>query len=256
VEVDVPGAALCVAGLGAVVFGLIEEPRRGLDPAVSACLAGGVALLAAFVVWERRARRPMLELRLFRRRNFSVTNIETLAVWGGLSAFSFFLPVYLQQLGGYTPFRAGLATFPVTLVLFALSRYAGRFSVRFGPRWFMGIGPIVAGGALAFLARLPARLDYWTDLLPPLTGFAIGLAATVAPVTTTVLTDAGPGDAGIASGINNAVARIGGLVAIAAIGIAASGGTARLTLHGFHLAMLLTAGLICLGGAVGGALVR
>jgi EmrB/QacA subfamily drug resistance transporter len=256
VRVDLPGAALCVAGLGAVVFGLIEEPRRGLDAAVAGCLAGGAALLVAFVLWERRARQPMLELRLFRRRNFSVTNVETLAVWGGLSAFSFFLPVYLQQLGGYSPFRAGLATFPVTVVMFALSRYAGRFSMRFGPRWFMGLGPVAAGTALVFLSRLPAHLDYWADLLPPLLGFALGLAATVAPVTTTVLSEAGPGDAGIASGINNAVARVGGLVAIAAIGIAGSGGTAGLTLHGFHVAMLLTAGLICLGGAVGGALVR
>ena len=256
VRVDVLGAALCVAGLGAVVFGFIEEPRRGLDAAVTGCLAVGCALLAAFVVWERHARQPMVELRLFRRRNFSVTNVETLAVWGGLSAFSFFLPVYLQQIAHYTAFRAGLATFPVTLVLFLLSRYAGRFAMRVGPRLFMGLGPIVAGVSLVFLARLPSDLDYWADLLPPLIGFAVGLAATVAPVTTTVLSDAGPGDAGIASGINNAVARVGGLVAIAAIGIAASGGTAHLTLHGFHVSMVLTAIVICVGGVIGGALVR
>jgi EmrB/QacA subfamily drug resistance transporter len=256
VRVDLLGAALCVVGLGAVVFGFIEEPRRGLDVAVAACLAGGCALLAAFVVWERRARQPMLELRLFRSRNFSVTNAETFAVWGGLSAFSFFLPVYLQQIAHYTAFRSGLATFPVTVVMFLLSRYAGRYAMRFGPRWFMGVGPIVAGVSLGFLARLPSGLDYWAELLPPLIGFAVGLSATVAPVTTTVLSEAGPGDAGIASGINNAVARVGGLVAIAAIGIAASGGTVHLTLHGFHVAMLLTAIVICVGGAIGGALVR
>jgi EmrB/QacA subfamily drug resistance transporter len=256
VRIDFLGAALCVTGLGAVVFGLIEQPQRGLDAAVAACLAAGCALLAAFVLWERRARQPMLELRLFRRRNFGVTNVETLAVWGGLSAFSFFLPLYLQQIAGYTPFRAGLASFPVTIVLFVLSRYAGRYSMRYGPRWFMALGPLAAGVSLAALARLPSHLDYWTDLLPPLLGFGVGLAATVAPVTTTVLSDAGPDDAGIASGINNAVARVGGLVAIAAIGIAASSGTARLTLHGFHVSMVLTAAVVCLGGAIGGALVR
>jgi hypothetical protein len=141
-------------------------------------------------------------------------------------------------------------------VLFALSRYAGRYSARFGPRWFMALGPILAAASLALFARLPAQLDYWADLLPPLLGFSVGLAATVAPVTTTVLSDAGPSDAGIASGINNAVARVGGLVAIAAIGIAASSGTARLTLRGFHVSMLLTAAVIALGGALGGALVR
>jgi EmrB/QacA subfamily drug resistance transporter len=256
VRVDVVGAALCVAGLGAVVFGFIEEPRRGLDAAVGGCLAAGCTLLAAFVLWERRARQPMLELRLFRSRNFSVTNVETFAVWGGLSAFSFFLPVYLQQVAHYTPLRSGLATFPVTVVMFLLSRYAGKYSMRFGPRWFMGIGPIVAGVSLGFLARLPSDFDYWADLLPPLVGFAIGLSATVAPVTTTVLSEAGARDAGIASGINNAVARVGGLIAIAAIGIAASGGTAHLTLHGFHVAILLTGVVICLGGVIGGTLVR
>jgi hypothetical protein len=103
---------------------------------------------------------------------------------------------------------------------------------------------------------LPEHLDYWRDLLPPLVGFAVGLAATVAPLTTTVLSDAGPGDAGIASGINNAVARVAGLIAIAVIGIAASGGTARLTLHGFHVSMLLTGALMCAGGVIGAALIR
>jgi len=256
VRVDVLGAALCVAGLGTTVFGFIEQPRRGWDVAVDACLAGGAALLAAFVGWERHAAQPMLELRLFRRRNFSVTNLETFAVYGGLSAWAFFLVLYLQQLAGYSPFRAGLATLPTTIVMFLLSRYAGRYAMRYGPRWFMGFGPLVGGVCVATLSRLPEHLDYWRDLLPALVGFAIGFAATVAPLTTTVLSDAGPGDAGIASGINNAVARVAGLVAIAVIGIAASSGTARLTLHGFHVSMLLTAALMCAGGAIGAAFIR
>jgi EmrB/QacA subfamily drug resistance transporter len=256
VRVDLVGAALCVAGLGALVFGFIEQPRRGWDAAILACLLGGGALLSSFVVWEMHARQPMLELRLFRLRNFSVTNVETLAVYGGLSAWGFFLVLFLQQIAGYSPFRAGLATLPVTIVMFLLSRYVGRYSMQFGPRWFMGFGPLIAGFAVGVLARLPEHLNYWVDLLPPLLAFSLGLSLTVAPLTTTVLSDAGPGDAGIASGINNAVARVAGLVAIAVIGIAASGGTARLTMHGFHVAMLLTGGLMCVGGTIGAVLIR
>jgi len=256
VRVDFVGAALCVAGLGAVVFGFIEQPRRGWDAVILACLLGGAALLASFVVWEMHARQPMLELRLFGLRNFSVTNVETLAVYGGLSACFFFLVLFLQQIAGYSPFRAGLATLPVTIVMFLLSRYVGRYSMQYGPRWFMGFGPIIAGLSVGLLARLPGHPNYWVDLLPPLLGFSLGLSLTVAPLTTTVLSDAGPGDAGIASGINNAVARVAGLVAIAVIGIAASGGTAGLTMHGFHVAMLLTAGLMCAGGLIGATLIR
>jgi EmrB/QacA subfamily drug resistance transporter len=256
VRVDVVGGALCVAGLGAIVFGFIEQPRHGWDALILACLLGGATLLAGFVVWEMHAPQPMLELRLFRLRNFSVTNVETLAVYGGLSACFFFLVLFLQQIAGYSPFRAGLATLPVTIVMFLLSRYVGRYSMQYGPRWFMGLGPIIAGLSVGLLARLPDHLNYWVDLLPPLLGFSLGLSLTVAPLTTTVLSDAGPGDAGIASGINNAVARVAGLVAIAVIGIAASSGTAGLTMHGFHVAMVLTAGLMCAGGLIGATLIR
>jgi predicted MFS family arabinose efflux permease len=198
----------------------------------------------------------MLPLRLFRLRNFSVTNIETFSVYGGLSAFFFFLVVFLQQNAGYSPFRAGLATLPVTVVMFVLSRYAGRYSMRFGPRLFMTLGPVIAGASAAVFMRLPTHVDYWTDLLPPLLGFSFGLSLTVAPLTTTVLSDAGPGDAGVASGVNNAVARVAGLFAIAVIGIAAANGTARLTEHGFHLAMLVTGALMCVGGVIGGVGIR
>jgi EmrB/QacA subfamily drug resistance transporter len=256
VRVDFFGAALCVVGLGSLVFGFIEQPQRGWSALIVACLLAGAALLCAFVVWEKHARQPMLELRLFARRNFSVTNVETFAVYGGLSAWAFFLVLFLQQIAGYSPFRAGLATLPVTIVMFILSRYAGRYSMQFGPRWFMGVGPIVSGLSIGGLARLPEQLDYWTDLLPALLGFSLGLTATVAPLTTTVLSDAGAGDAGIASGINNAVARVAGLVAIAIIGIAAASGTGHLTMHGFHTAMIATGALMCIGGAIGAVLIR
>src|SRR5205085_656372 len=122
-------------------------------------------LLVGFVLYETRAPAPMLPLRLFARRNFSVTNAETFVVYGGLSALGFFLTLFLQQLAGYSPFRAGLAQLPITIALFALSRYVGRLSARHGPRAFMAAGPLLAGASVFLLARLPTRLDYWIDLL-------------------------------------------------------------------------------------------
>ena len=257
VKVDFVGGLLCAAGLGGLVLGFIEQPLRGwADPVVAGGIAGGLVLLGSFVAWEMRARQPMLPLRLFALRNFSVTNIETFAVYGGLSTWGFFLALFLQQISGYSPFRAGLATLPVTVVLFLLSRYAGRFSMRYGPRLFMAAGPLLAGASTVALVRLPEHLEYWRDLLPSLLGFAVGLAMTVAPLTTTVLSDAGPADAGIASGVNNAVARVAGLVAIAVTGIAAASATGSLTAHGFHVAMLITALLLAAGGAIGAVGIR
>ena len=257
-RVDYLGGVLCALGLGGVVYALIEQPRLGWTHwSVLGGLVAGAVLLVGFVGWEARARAPMLPLRLFASRNFSVTNVETLAVYGGLSAWGFFLVLFLQQLSGYSPFRSGVATLPVTLVLFSLSRYTGRLSARYGPRLFMAAGPLLAGASLLALARMPVRLNYWVDLLPPLLGFSLGLALTVAPLTTTVLSEAGPGDAGIASGVNNAVARVAGLVAIAAVGLAAaSGGAHKLTPHGFHVAMLIVGVLICAGGAIGAGGIR
>jgi EmrB/QacA subfamily drug resistance transporter len=257
VRVDYVGAALCVAGLGALVFGFIEQPRLGWSaPAVAGTIAGGAASLVAFVVYESRTAMPMLPLRLFRSRNFAVTNIETLSVYGGLSAWGFFLILFLQQNAGYSPFRAGLATVPLTIGMFFLSRYFGRLSMRFGPRFFMAVGPLLGAVSMLALVRLPTHLNYWIDLLPPLIGFAVALSMTVAPLTTTVLSDAGPGDAGIASGINNAVARVAGLVAIAVIGIAAAGGSDHLSVQGFHRAMLIVAVLLGMGGTIGAVGIR
>jgi predicted MFS family arabinose efflux permease len=177
-------------------------------------------------------------------------------VYGGLSAWSFFLTLFLQQLAGYSPFRSGLATLPVTIAFVSLSRFAGQWSMRVGPRFFMAAGPLVAGASTLALARLPTQFDYWTELLPPLAGFAVGLALTVAPLTTTVLSDAGPGDAGVASGVNNAVARVAGLVAIAVAGLVVANGVQGLSVHGFHESMLITAVLVMAGGAIGAVGIR
>ena len=257
VRVDLVGATICAAGLGLLVAGFIEQPHLGWsDPLVPGGLAGGVALLAAFVVYEMRTTAPMLPLGLFRLRNFSVTNVETLAVYGALAGWSVFMILFLQEFSGYSPFRAGLAALPVTIVMFFLSPRVGRLSMQYGPRLFMAAGPIVAGVSLLALARMPVKLDYWVDLLPALLGFSVGLSMTVAPLTTTVLSDAGPGDAGIASGVNNAVARVAGLVAVAVLGIAAAGGGDHLTERGFHHTMIVVAVLLAAGGAIGAAGIR
>ena len=256
-HVDVVGGVLCVLGLAGPVFALIEAPRRGFgDPLVLAALVGGIALLAGFVAWEARARAPMLPLALFARRNFSFANLETFAVYAGLSTLTFFLVLFLQQLAGYSPLRSGLATIPITVVMFVLSERSGRLAIRFGPRVFMGVGPLVCAGALVWLSRLRPGFSYWSELLPPLLLFSVGLSAIVAPLTATVLADAGPDDAGIASGVNNATARIAGLLGIAVVGAAIAGPANRLGLGGFRDSMEITAALVGAGGVIGLAGIR
>jgi MFS family permease len=160
----------------------------------------------------------MVPLALFRRRNFAAGNVQTLAMYAGLSILFFYLILFLQQVAGYTALQAGLATLPVTLVMFVLSKRAGALADRFGPRLFMGVGPLVAAVGLLLLLRVNADADYLTQLLPALLVFSIGLSSTVAPLTATVLADADEENAGIASGINNAIARAAGLLGVAAIG--------------------------------------
>ncbi len=256
-QVDFVGGALCVLGLGGPVFALIEEPRRGWgDPIILVSFFGGLALLAGFVWWEHKAAHPMLPLRLFSKRNFSFANIETLAVYAGLSTLTFFLVLFLQQLAGYSALKSGLALVPITVVMFVLSPRFGRLSMRFGPRLFMGLGPLIAAVAVLGLVRLKPGFSYWTELLPPLLVFSVGLSMIVAPLTATVLADVGEHDAGIASGVNNAVARVAGLLGIAVVGALVAGNTNELDMAGYHLAMLVTAGLIAIGGAIGLAGIR
>jgi EmrB/QacA subfamily drug resistance transporter len=251
-HVDIVGALLCAFGLGGPVFALIEAPRRGfLDPLIVFSLVGGLALLAVFVWWEQRCTAPMLPLRLFKRRNFSVTNVETFAVYAGLSTLTFFLVLFVQQIAGYSAVRAGLALVPITIVMFVLSPRVGRLSMRFGPRLFMGAGPLLAAASIAVLVRLQPGFSYWLELLPPLLGFAVGLSMTVAPLTATVLANVSESDAGKASGVNNAVARVAGLLGIAVVGAAVANDANQLDQHGFRLAMAITAGLLAAGGVIG-----
>jgi EmrB/QacA subfamily drug resistance transporter len=218
-RVDVVGAALCAFGLAGMTYGLIEQPLRGWeDPMVALPLAVGALLFAGFIVWEAKTPNPMLPLSLFRRRNFAVGNIETFSMYGGLGLVFFFLVLFLQEVAGFSALAAGTSSVPVTLVMFLLSTRFGALADRYGPRFFMGVGPLIAAAGILWFMRLDADVDYLVDLVPGLLVFSIGLAMTVAPLTATVLADADDSNAGIASGVNNAIARVASLVAIAAVG--------------------------------------
>ena len=252
-RIDGVGALLTAFGLAGPVFALVEQPKRGwTSPVVLVGLVGGAILLAAFVAWERRIRDPMLPLGLFRSRNFSVTNVETLLVYAGLSSLFFFLTIFLQTVAGYSALESGLAGVPVTISLFFLSSRIGALSARFGPRLFMGVGPLVAAAGVLLLVRVDESVGYFVDLLPPMIVFGLGLAITDAPLTATVMAEAHRGDSGIASGVNNAVARVAGLLGIAVVGVAVAGRSgAELDVAGFRLGMVMTAVVVGAGGVVG-----
>lgn len=217
-RVDYTGAILCALGLGGPVFALIEQPRLGWSsPAVIVPLIAGAALLVMFLLYESRAQGPMLPLGLFRRRNFSAGNVETFAMYAGLAILFFFLILFLQQIGGYTPLKSGLATLPVTIVMFVLSRRFGALADKFGPRLFMGAGPLIAAAGLLLFQRVGVKADYVSEVLPPLLVFSLGLSMTVAPLTAAVLAGS-EHQAGIASGVNNAIARVAGLLGTASVG--------------------------------------
>jgi EmrB/QacA subfamily drug resistance transporter len=218
-RVDWIGAVLTFFGLAGPVLALIRQPVVGWgSPQVWVPGLGGLALLAVFIDHERRTPAPMLPLGLFKRRNFAVGNVQTFTMYGGLSITFFLLVLYLQEVAGYSALDAGFALMPSTIVMFFLSKRMGRLADRYGPRLFMGLGPLTAAVGLALMTTFGAHVNYFTDLLPALVVFSLGLAATVAPLTAAVLSDADESDAGIASGVNNAVARVAGLIAIAAIG--------------------------------------
>jgi EmrB/QacA subfamily drug resistance transporter len=217
--IDWSGILLSAVGLGGPTFALIEQPARGWgDPVVWVPLVAGVACFALFIAREALARHPMLPLTLFRIRNFAVANLTTLTAYAGLIGGLFFVGLFLQQVAGYSPFEAGMATTPVSIMMFFLSPRFGRIASGTGPRLPMSIGPIVGGIGLLLLLRIGADPNYLTDVLPGLVVFGAGLSATVAPLTATVLDSVDEHHVGIASGVNNGVSRVAGLLAIAILG--------------------------------------
>ncbi len=246
---DYVGSVLTMVGLGATTYALIEWGGAMAVPAIVVGLAAGVG----FVVTEARSSHPMLPLSIFRSRTFSAANSMTLVVYAALGAVLFFLVLQLQTVAGYGPLAAGLATLPITLCMVFLASRGGRLSNRIGPRIPMTAGPIVMGLGTWWLLGVGEDTTYWLDVLPPLTVFGLGLALMVAPLTATVLAAAPDEVAGLASGVNNAVARTGSLLAVAAlpplVGLAGDDYAEPTVLDaGFESAMVICAGLLVLGG--------
>jgi EmrB/QacA subfamily drug resistance transporter len=259
---DIGGAVLVTLGLIGVVYGLIEGPVvgwRSLETIIT--LFGGLFCLGAFVWVESRVPDPMMPLELFRSMQFSAANGVTFVVYAGLGGALFLLPVALQEVSGYSPLEAGAALLPLTLLLLLLSARSGALAARIGPRLQMSVGPIVVGAGLALLSRATGSGGYFEDVFPAVVVFGLGLAFTVAPLTATVLAAAPAEHAGVASAINNDVARTASLIAVAVLPVAA-GITGDSYVHpaqfasGFRTAMFLAAAVCAAGGVLAAFTIR
>jgi len=248
VPVDYLGAVLGAAGLAGPVFALIEQGRFGWrSPVVYLPLVLGLACFAAFLLVERRRRHPMLPLGLFGVRNFWVGNVATVGIYGALSLGSFAITLFLQQVAGFSATAAGVVLIPVTVMMLVLSSVFGGLAGRLGPRLFMAAGPVIAGVGYLLMLGVEVPLRLWTQLMPGIVVFGIGLAVTVAPLTSAILGGIAEQHAGIGSAVNNAVSRVAGLVAIAFVGVIAGG---VLDLDGFHRLVAWTAGLLIVSGLI------
>lgn len=258
-RIDVVGAVLAVVGVGGVVLGLIEQERLGWGaPVVVAALVLGAVALAAFVPWELRVTRttgaPLVPLGLFRARNFAVGNLATLSIYGALSMVFFVVTLFLQEVWGFPAWLAGLATLPPTVILLLVSSTVGGLSGRFGPRWFMAAGPAVAAIGSLLMLSVGARPDgYWFAVLPGLVLIGFGIALMVTPLTSAVLGSVPQSEAGVGSAVNNAIARIAGLVMVALAGVVLGG---EMSVDGLHRAVVVMAVLLLAGAAVSAVGIR
>jgi MFS family permease len=255
-RLDIGGAALVTLGLIGLVYGLIEAPEAGwTSPVTIVTLFGGLLCLGAFVWVETRKADPLMPPQLFCSVQFSAANGVTFAVYAGLGGALFLLPVALQEVSGYSPVEAGAALLPLTMIMLALSARSGALAARIGPRLQMTVGPFVVGAGLALLSRATGSGEYFQDVFPAVVVFGLGLAFTVAPLTATVLAAAPAEHAGVASAINNDVARTASLIAVAVLPIAA-GITGNTYVHpaqlasGFRTAMFLAAAVCAAGGVL------
>jgi MFS family permease len=261
-RLDLTGSALATIGLGGITFALIQAPGHGIgSPMVFGALAIGILGMLAFVRVERRTPQPMLPLSIFSSRQFTSANLVTFVVYAALGAMFFLFVVFLQIALGYSAIEAGAASLPVTALMLALSSRAGALAQRIGPRIPLTVGPIVVAIGMLMMSAIDAGDSYVSDVLPGVVVFGLGLSLVVAPVTITVLAAADPRQAGIASGVNNAVARTAGLLAVAVLPLIAglSGSDYQdpdAIADGFTIGMTVAAVLAAAGGVLAFVMIR
>ncbi len=254
-RLDGAGALLAALGLAGSTYALIEGPGKGVSATVLVSGVGGVLALVGFLIRERRAEEPMMPLEMFASRQFSAANLVTFVVYAALGGVFFLLVAFLQISLGYSPVAAGAASLPVTLLMLLLSARAGGLAQRIGPRIPLTIGPLVIAAGLLLMTRIHPGQSYPAGVLPAVVVFGVGLTLVVAPVTATVLAAADSRHSGIASGINNAVSRVAGLLAVAVLPLIAGLTGHRFydpkaMTHGFHVAMISCAALAAAGGVL------
>lgn len=243
-RVDARGAALAMLALSGITYGLIEGPVNDWHASAVLPLIAGLILAGLFIRSQKRSKDPMVPLGLFKSGNFTGSNLMTFGMYGALSGFFFALVIYLQTSLGYSAIKAGLSLLPLTILLVLFSKRVGAWSAKIGPRMFMTVGPLIAAAGIASLYRLsPESSSYLTVVLPGVLLFSIGLTLLVAPLTTTVMNSVADSSSGIASGINNAVSRVAGLIVIALLGLF---GTENV----YQFAIILCASLAALSGIV------
>lgn len=253
-HIDVPGATLAALGLTGTVFALIEMQRLGLShPAVAGTLVVGLCCATACLWWQFRAPSPMVPMRLFTVRNFGFGNLATVFVYAAVSMGMLVVTLFLQEVLGFTATEAGIATLPLPVLSLLLAARVGKLSARFGPRAFMTAGPLIAALGFLLMRPDPAGVNFWLQMLPGLMLFGVGMTIAVTPLTSAVLAAIDPAQSGIGSAVNNAVSRIAGLVAIALIGVLATG---ALTFASFQRLVLVAAALMAIGGIVAAVGIR
>lgn len=248
-RVDILGAGLAALSLACITYALIEGPTKNWAPVYIASLIVGALSFVAFIVAERKLKDPMVPLHLFKSSNFTGANIATFSMYGALSGFFFALVIYLQTTLGFSSLKAGLSLLPVTALMMLLSGRMGGYAAKYGPRAFMTVGPLLMGVGIATLIPLHHGQTYLANIFPGILLFGLGLSTTVAPLTNAVMSSVKPHDSGIASGVNNAVARVAGLVVIALLGILGAS-------HAYKFSAVFCTILVMSAGVISFALIR